>query len=85
MKYKITKTDGTPVNPSARYFVLRLDDPTRPDNQAARAALAIYAREAHDVAPGAAQAAMEALEETARKQAHEAAIYMRPSRGLADS
>ena len=24
-KYRITKTDGTPVNPKAKYFVLRYD------------------------------------------------------------
>ncbi len=24
-KYNITKTDGTPVNPKAKYFILRLD------------------------------------------------------------
>jgi hypothetical protein len=38
-KYVITKADGSPVDPSADYFVLRLDtDP------AARAAARTYAR-----------------------------------------
>jgi len=39
-KYKIEKTDGSPVDPKAEYFVLRIDtDP------AARKALAAYALE----------------------------------------
>ena len=25
-KYRITKADGTPVNPKAKYFILRYDD-----------------------------------------------------------
>lgn len=38
-KYTITKTDGTPVDPNAQYFVLRIDtDP------AAREALLAYAK-----------------------------------------
>lgn len=38
-KYQVTKADGTPTDPAARYFVLRYDtDP------AARKALAVYAR-----------------------------------------
>lgn len=37
-KYHITKNDGSPVDPSAQYFVLRIDtDP------AARAAVLVYA------------------------------------------
>jgi len=38
-KYIITKSDGTPVDPNAQYFVLRLDT----DSHARQAALA-YAR-----------------------------------------
>jgi hypothetical protein len=64
MKYKITKADGTPVDPSAQYFVLRLDDRTKADNRAARAALTIYAREAFETAPEMAQAAMDLLART---------------------
>jgi hypothetical protein len=40
-KYKIEKTDGTPVDPDALYFVLRYDFKTK-DNFA-RAALRKYA------------------------------------------
>lgn len=38
-KYEIRKTDGTPVDPSAQYFVLRIDT----DKHARRALLA-YAK-----------------------------------------
>lgn len=63
-KYLITKTDGTPVDPNARYFVLRLDDPTKPDNKAARKALVTYVREAAVADPAAAMAAMDLMTET---------------------
>lgn len=36
-KYIISKADGTPIDPTADYFVLRLDT-----DEAARAALEIY-------------------------------------------
>ena len=43
-KYTITKTDGTPVDPNAQYFVLRIDtDP------AARVALIHYAYAQEDL------------------------------------
>lgn len=38
-KYHVTKTDGSPIDPEARYFVLRYDT-----DSAARKALAVYAR-----------------------------------------
>lgn len=63
MKYVVTKADGSPVDPSARYFVLRVDDLTRPDCKAARAALMEYAMRACDQDPAAAMAAHELLEE----------------------
>lgn len=37
-KYKIEKADGTPIDPSADYFVLRLDT-----DKAARLAALVYA------------------------------------------
>jgi hypothetical protein len=40
LKYKIEKADGTPLDPNAKYFVLRHDN-----SPAARVALAIYANE----------------------------------------
>lgn len=64
MKYKITKSDGSPIDPDARYFVLRLDDPKRPDNKAARKALVAYVKESALSDPGAALAAMEILNDT---------------------
>jgi hypothetical protein len=63
MKYIIRKADGTPVDPRARYFVLRVDDdPARADYLAARAALVTYAHEAYNTDREAAQAAMDALD-----------------------
>lgn len=44
-KYIIQKTDGTPIDPEAVYFVLRIDKSGRADNRASRAALTIYIRE----------------------------------------
>lgn len=41
-KYTITKNDGTPVDPKARYFVLRVDKPT-PECRAAIDALIHFA------------------------------------------
>lgn len=38
-KYKIEKTDGTPTDPNAQYFVLRLDTDLK-----ARYALWVYAK-----------------------------------------
>lgn len=84
MKYTITKNDGTPIDPKARYFVLRLDDAGRADNRAARAALVTYAREAFETDPQAAQAAMDALAET-RIADVENALPASNGRGLADS
>ncbi len=45
-KYKIEKADGTPIDPNADYFVLRLD--TDPD---ARAALRLYAKRVYRYNP----------------------------------
>lgn len=42
-KYKIEKSDGSPIDPKAQYFVLRLDT-----DKAARAAMVTYARNCHD-------------------------------------
>lgn len=44
MKYKIEKTDGTPVDPEAIYFVLRLDKPDGAGD-CARQAVHIFSRE----------------------------------------
>lgn len=45
-KYKIEKADGTPIDPKAQYFILRLDtDPY------ARRALRKYIRYMHEVNP----------------------------------
>jgi hypothetical protein len=38
-KYNVTKTDGSPVDPNAQYFVLRIDT-----DEAARQALDTYAK-----------------------------------------
>ena len=64
MKYHITKADGSPVDPDAVYFVLRLDNHSRPDHLACRSALQTYAREVRTVDPGAHQAAQEILDRT---------------------
>lgn len=55
-KYIILKTDGSPVDPSADYFVLRLDtDP------AARAAAYLYAQETQEQFPELSAELMEKL------------------------
>lgn len=44
-KYLIAKTDGSPVDPGAEYFVLRLDEGCEPNHRnACRSAIAAYAR-----------------------------------------
>lgn len=45
-KYKIEKADGSPVDPSAMYFVLRIDTDVH-----ARIALRAYARSIRDTDP----------------------------------
>jgi hypothetical protein len=60
MKYHITKTDGTPINPNARYFVLRLDGEGE-EADAARGAVAQYAVTVRRANPEAADAASAAL------------------------
>lgn len=64
MKYHIQKADGSPVDPEAIYFVLRLDKPERPDHRACRAALYTYAREVRHIDAGAWDAAMRVLNTT---------------------
>jgi hypothetical protein len=63
-KFTITRTDGKPIEEGARFFVLRLDKKTRPDNNACRAAVVTYIREAHNLDPEAAMAAQKVLHET---------------------
>lgn len=45
-KYKVEKRDGTPIDPKARYFVLRVDT-----DRHARAALMMYAESCQDENP----------------------------------
>lgn len=52
-KYHITKADGRPVDPSATYFVLRLDG-TDPHAVACRAAAAQYANLIEPILPALA-------------------------------
>ena len=65
-KFKVERTDGRPLPETARFFCLRLDDPSKPDNRACRAALVTYIREAWELDPDAAQAAHKLLWETAK-------------------
>ena len=44
-KYKIEKTDGTPVDPDAKYMVLRYDKPDNIYHAAVRKALQTFAKE----------------------------------------
>ncbi len=48
-KFNVTRADGTPIDPGAVYFVLRLDRPV--EDRAARLALRIYACEVGDTNP----------------------------------
>jgi hypothetical protein len=52
-RYKVTKTDGTPVDPRAEYFILRYDDyGSDPKHiEACRKALAVYAEEIKEHLP----------------------------------
>lgn len=61
MKYIITKANGRPINPKARYFVLRLDDKTKPDYKAAKKAILLYANQVARECPEMALAARVAL------------------------
>lgn len=45
-KYKVEKADGSPTDPEARYFVLRIDT-----DAAARSALRLYCKEIKESAP----------------------------------
>jgi hypothetical protein len=56
-KYQVTKTDGSPVDPEAEYFVLRLDT-----DEAARAALACYAEHIYEKNPALADEIWQKLE-----------------------
>ncbi len=48
-KYILYKADGSPVDPDARYFVLRLDEKGEPNHvQASRRAVELYAYEIED-------------------------------------
>jgi hypothetical protein len=67
MKYIIAKADGTPVDPEAKYFVLRLDKKDRPDNRACRAALQMYCQEVYGIDMEAFEAASNLLAETRTK------------------
>lgn len=67
LKYIVRKRDGEPVDPAARYVVLRVDDPTKPDNKAARAAALLYVQEAWDLAPEAAAAVHKLLMDTQKQ------------------
>jgi len=63
-KYKIEKTDGTPIDPKAQYFVLRLDtDPY------ARRALRKYIGYMHEVNPELARDLKHWLAETYETEA----------------
>lgn len=67
MKYIITKADGSPVDPNAKYFVLRLDQhgPDCQETAAARLAVARYAELTKEDAPACSEAAANMLRELA--------------------
>lgn len=61
-KYQITKTDGSPVDPSAVYFILRLDAHGKPEEtDAARRAVECYASAVRQADHEAAAAALAIL------------------------
>ncbi len=64
MKYIIQKTDGTPVDPNAVYWVLRIDNHRRADYIASREALKAYIRESWESDNAAAMAASDLLRDT---------------------
>lgn len=66
MKYVITKTNGNPVDPKARYFVLRYDDPARKDHRAVVAALHRYSDVAQHDDPEAGIAALDCLKDVSQ-------------------
>ena len=49
-KYHITKRDGTPMDPNAKYFVLRFDKDDV-HGEASREALKAYAKKVEDAYP----------------------------------
>ncbi len=52
-KYLIQKTSGKPINPNAKYFVLRYDEEQKDENflRASRKALSVFADEIEDTVP----------------------------------
>ncbi len=60
MKYIIAKTDGTPVDPNAVYFVLRLDKPTD-EGRCNRRLIHMWSEWILKFNPEASKAAMECL------------------------
>jgi len=62
MKYTVTKTDGSPVSPNARYFVLRLDKPDH-HGQICRRVVALFSEMILAHSPEAAKAALDAIKE----------------------
>lgn len=69
-KYRIEKTDGTPVDPRAEYFVLRIDT----DIAARQALLAYAAAVRHQPGCEAFAAELVAWEERARMKATTKAV-----------
>lgn len=64
MKYTVTHTDGSPVDPGAVYYVLRIDDAKHsPWRKAARLAVAAFAGLIHLDYPEQASAAIGLLED----------------------
>ena len=62
-KYKVTKTNGSLVNPNTEYFVLRLDkEGDKKHVEACRKAILIYAEEIKDYLPELSQDLIEKYE-----------------------
>jgi hypothetical protein len=66
-KFIVTRKDGKSLPETARFFVMRLDDASKPDYMACRAALVMYVREAMEIDQEAALAAHKLLSQTPRQ------------------
>lgn len=60
-KYIITRSDGRPVPPEARFFLLRVDEHGKPETRVARAAVSQYAKDVYDIDREACRAAERVL------------------------
>jgi hypothetical protein len=66
-KYMLAKADGTPINPNAKYFVLRYDREAK-DGSASRDALSLYASLVEEATPKLAEGLLADIAQESSRQ-----------------